>query len=101
MKQPYLLKKRGKCWYYRLAEEATFHSTGKMTKGSAELFALDVIKRNKSRVTSAEDLSLKHFAAPYARSSVQSEPAGVTRISTTCCGSHPLLNRRRKAWVDN
>jgi hypothetical protein len=35
MKSPFLLKKRGKYWHYRLANEKTFHTTGKTTKPRA------------------------------------------------------------------
>lgn len=35
MKRPFLLKKRGKNWYYRLANEQTFHSTGQKSRPAA------------------------------------------------------------------
>ena len=39
MRQPYLLKKRGRVWYSRLAHEKTFHSTGQTSKASAAAVA--------------------------------------------------------------
>ncbi len=41
MKRPYLLKKRGKYWYYRLCDEITFHSTGETAKARAEEYVLN------------------------------------------------------------
>ena len=35
MKRVYLLKKRGRFWYYRLADEKTFHSNGQTSKTAA------------------------------------------------------------------
>jgi len=41
MKRPYLLKKRGKYWYYRLSDDITFHSTGETAKARAEEYVLN------------------------------------------------------------
>ncbi len=41
MKRPYLLKKRGKYWYYRLSDDITFHSTGETAKARAEEYILN------------------------------------------------------------
>jgi len=65
MKRPYLLKKRGKYWYYRLAEEETFHSTGKTAKNGAELFVIELIKQNKTDTRHADRLTLREYADRY------------------------------------
>jgi hypothetical protein len=36
-RRPYLLKKLSRVWYYRLAGEITFHTTGETTRTAAEL----------------------------------------------------------------
>lgn len=50
MKRPFLIKKRGKCYYYRLASEVTFHTTGKTSKAKAEQWVLNLLdgKRENS-----------------------------------------------------
>ena len=65
MKRPYLLKKRGQYWYYRLAEETTFHSTGIKTKNRAELFVVESIKEKKTEGALAEGLTLREYADRY------------------------------------
>ncbi len=39
MKKPFLLKKRGRVWYYRLSGETTFHTTGMTGKDRAARWA--------------------------------------------------------------
>ena len=41
MKRPYLLKKRGRYWYYRLADEKTFHSTERVLRSEAEEWVIE------------------------------------------------------------
>jgi integrase len=43
MKRPYLLQKRGAVWYYRLAGQSTFHTTGERSQGEAITFAIKKI----------------------------------------------------------
>lgn len=43
-RRPYLLKKRGRVWYYRLAGEITFHTTGETTRTAAELHVNGLVK---------------------------------------------------------
>ena len=67
MKRPYLLKKRGKYWYYRLSEEQTFHSTGQTARSRAENFVQHLIiqSKDRSKIAEATDLSLLQYASPY------------------------------------
>ena len=46
MKRKYLLKKRGKFWYYKLSYEEAFHSTGHTTRALAESIVLEIIQGN-------------------------------------------------------
>ena len=46
MKRPFLLKKRGKYWYYRLSNEATFHSTGQTSRNKAETIIIDLVNNS-------------------------------------------------------
>ena len=47
MRRPFLLKQRGKIWYYRLAGHATFHSTGQTSKTAAMNYAQEALARNE------------------------------------------------------
>lgn len=40
MKRPYLLKRRGEVWYYRMAGQKTFHSTGETSESKAHNYAM-------------------------------------------------------------
>ena len=44
MKRPFLLFKRSKYWYYRIAGEKTFHTTGKKTRGKAEAYVVELLR---------------------------------------------------------
>jgi integrase len=63
MKRPFLLKKRGNVYYYRLAEEPTFHSTGKKSRATAEAWILGKIQTPEA--APAADRRLLDYAAPY------------------------------------
>ncbi|UCF97016.1 MAG: site-specific integrase [Spirochaetaceae bacterium] len=54
------MKKRGKYWHYRLANEKTFHTTGKTTKPRAIEFVQERIGRAPS-----SPLTLKQYIEPY------------------------------------
>jgi integrase len=41
MKRPFVLMKRGKYWYYRLADQKTYHSTGKIHRNHAETWVVN------------------------------------------------------------
>lgn len=47
-KRPYLLKKRGRVWQYRLSGENTFHTTGELTRGPAEQHVLAQLEGRKA-----------------------------------------------------
>jgi hypothetical protein len=49
MKRPFLLFKRGRYWYYRLAEESTFHTTGQSTRVKAEAFVVELLRSHEDR----------------------------------------------------
>ena len=59
MRAPYLIAKRGRVWYYRLAGEKTFHSTGLTDKGKAVARAMD-LAAEKGR---SSDATLEAFAS--------------------------------------
>jgi integrase len=44
MKRPFVLWKRGKYWYYRLANESIYHSTGQTMRNQAEAFVIKKLK---------------------------------------------------------
>ncbi len=63
MPRPYLLKKRGKYWHYRLAGEVTFHTTGCKSKEAAHVFAVEAIKnKNPGPEILLAEFSLGFFA---------------------------------------
>ena len=45
MKRPYLLWKRGQLWEYRLAGEKASHITGQTTRGKAESYLPELLRR--------------------------------------------------------
>ena len=58
MKKPIIFKKRGRIWYFRWADELTFHSTGRTTEAARDQF-IDVLKEkefNESGRVKAETL---------------------------------------------
>ena len=59
MKRPFLLLKRGKYYYYRLAGEKTFHTTGKCSKTKAEKWVLDQIADDKDDISESSLWNLK------------------------------------------
>jgi hypothetical protein len=44
VKRLYLLWKRGQHWYYRLAGEKTFHTTGQTARGKAESYVVELLR---------------------------------------------------------
>lgn len=63
MKRPYLLTKRGKVWYYRLAGEKTFHSTGQSVESKAHRFALGRLQQGQNR--SGSTRTLREYASEF------------------------------------
>ena len=61
MARPYLLKKRGKYWHYRLAGERTFHTTGKTNKEAAHVAAGKAFRNQHPD----EKILLKEFAVDF------------------------------------
>ena len=64
MKRPYLLFKRGEYWYFRLADESSFHTTGKITRGEAEAYVVRLFEAI-SGSNPADDPTFRQYAAPY------------------------------------
>ena len=58
-KQPFTLYKRGRIWYFRLADDAkrTAHSTGKTTKVEASQYAERIVKQGFQSPVSKKKLS--------------------------------------------
>jgi integrase len=61
MKRPFTLHKRGKVWYYKLAGEATAHSTGKPTRAAAERFCQEAVARVKPAETMLREFTKDFF----------------------------------------
>jgi hypothetical protein len=59
LKRPYLLKKRGKVWYYRLADELTFHSTGLTFESRAHNHVLAIFEKKKRKQELYGKITLK------------------------------------------
>lgn len=65
MMQPFLLKKVGKVWYYRLAGEVTFHTTGqRQSKGAAAAWVLANVT-GPARPSQAGRLTLRQYSEPF------------------------------------
>ncbi len=66
MKRPYLLKKRGKYWYYRLCDEITFHSTGETAKARAEEYVLNTaIPKGSELDKKRNEPTFKEYSSPF------------------------------------
>ncbi len=66
MKRPYLLKKRGKYWYYRLCDEITFHSTGETAKARAEEYVLNTaIPKGSELDKKRKEPTFKEYSSPF------------------------------------
>lgn len=71
MKRPFVLKKRGKYWYYKLADQKTYHSTGKIWQNHAEAWVISKLKLNTEpsyRVedeASPGDVTLREYIEPF------------------------------------
>jgi len=64
MKRPYLLFKRGRLWYYRLAGEKTFHTTGQRNRNKAETFVVELLRSSDGH-KNQRHLSFRRYAAPF------------------------------------
>lgn len=95
MKRPYLLKKRGKYWHYRLAGEIDFHTTGEKSRAKAESYILGLLKRTKK--TSQSLSVLRDFAFNFF------DPAGewVSRQHRRGRPFSPPMSRMRGGQLEN
>ena len=94
MQRPFLVSKRGKVWYYRLAGEFTFHSTGQRgSRGSAEAWVLaNVIGERHAPDAATKPLS--EYAEPFFRR--ETDPHVLRRAEEgRRLGSGYLLQGRR------
>jgi len=66
MKRPYLLYKRDHLWYYRLAGEKTFHTTGQRNRNKAEAYVVELL-RNAERSGRQRHLSFRRYAQTLLR----------------------------------
>jgi hypothetical protein len=73
MKRPFVLKRRGKYWYYRLANQKTYHSPGQTLRSYAEDWIINkhnLLPEPKARLEKAEEASLIDFPSslyPFAK----------------------------------
>jgi integrase len=71
MKRPFILKKRGKYWYYKLAGQKTYHSTGKVWQNHAEAWVISKLKLNAEPSfyvedeLSPDDIPLREYIEPF------------------------------------
>lgn len=63
MSQPYYLVKRGKVWYYRLANERTYHSTGETVESHAHSKA--AVEYRLRGLSSSSGVPLAVYQRPY------------------------------------
>jgi integrase len=64
MKRPFLLFKRGGYWYYRLADDKTFHTTGQKSRSKAEAFVIEFIKSAET-LRRQRHVSFRLYAEPF------------------------------------
>jgi integrase len=64
VKRPFLLFKRGQLWYYRLASEKTFHTTGQTTRGKAEAYVIELLRSTEGH-SRQRHLSFRRYAEPF------------------------------------
>jgi hypothetical protein len=63
MKRPFLLWKRGRTWYYKLAEGKHYLSTGQTTRSAAEQFVIELIHQERGSVP--RYYSFRRYAEPF------------------------------------
>jgi len=59
-----LLFKQGRYWYYRLAEESTFHTTGQVTRVKAEAFVVELLRSHEDH-SHQRRASFRRYADPF------------------------------------
>ena len=65
MQRPYLMKKRGKYWYYRLAGETDFHSAGRTARARAEEYVVRLIECGGKENSNKAIRTLAKCAGPF------------------------------------
>ncbi len=65
MKRPFLIKKRGKHYYYRLASEVTFHTTGQPSKAKAEQWVLDLLDDRREGSSKKMSQTFRDYAEEF------------------------------------
>jgi len=64
MKWPFLLFKRGRYWYYRIAGSKTFHTTWQKTPSKVEAFMVELL-RSAEGYGPQRHLSFRRYAEPF------------------------------------
>ena len=64
MRSPYLLKRRGKYWYYRLANQKTFHSTDQVLRTKAEEWVIKHLQELEMGPLPG-NVTLKKYIEPF------------------------------------
>ena len=64
MKRPFLLFKRGEYWYYRLAGDKTFHTTGQKSRNKAEVLVVELLRSAETH-RRQRHLSFRLYAEPF------------------------------------
>ena len=65
MKRPFLIKKRGKYYHLRLANEVTFHTTGKTSKTKAEQWVIDLLNDAQEGSSKKASQTLSDYAVDF------------------------------------
>ena len=67
MKKPIIFKKRGKVWYFRRAEEKTFHSTHRTTEATRDIFIDELKAKEAADQGKGGGMTLEGFARDFFR----------------------------------
>lgn len=96
-KRPYLLKKRGRVWYYRLADEKTFHSTEETNIGPAQQIAMnEAAERSRPGAPRRDPPRLRDFARGF----FNQEGPWVRYRKEADFSFSPVLSRMRNSQLE-
>lgn len=98
MKRPYLLKKRRKYFYYRLADELTFHSTGRSVESKAHNYVMAIIQEKKEKKESFGELNLKEYTRDFF---IWDRCAWIHRQHAKGRSFSPSVAKSRRGHLDN
>ena len=71
MKRPFVLKRRGNRWYYKLPDQKTYHSTGQTSRSRAETWVIAKLKlvveedQQDNNETAGRSVTLLEYIEPF------------------------------------